>query len=76
MKAYSGGTEPVRTNTPNCPKCGAHMLSKTNRWGKRFWGCSEFINGCKGTRNTDGDAPVEEREDNKEDEPQWSRRYD
>lgn len=28
--------------------------------GQRFWGCKAYPN-CKGTRNTDGDAPSERR---------------
>lgn len=33
------------------------MLVKTSRkTGQKFWGCQKFP-ACKGTRNTDGDAP-------------------
>lgn len=40
-----------------CPRCGARMISRKNRdTGQRFWGCSNYP-ACKGTRNTDGEAP-------------------
>ena len=48
-----------------CPECGGAMLSRKNsRTGQRFWGCQAYPS-CRGTRNTDGEAPRErgERDD-------------
>jgi ssDNA-binding Zn-finger/Zn-ribbon topoisomerase 1 len=40
-----------------CPVCGAKMKPRTNTTtGQKFWGCTEFPR-CRGTRNTDGEAP-------------------
>lgn len=40
-----------------CPACGARMVARTNRKDQsKFWGCSNYPR-CKGTRNTDGEAP-------------------
>ena len=40
-----------------CPQCDGPMTSrKNNSTGQRFWGCDAYPK-CKGTRNTDGDAP-------------------
>lgn len=40
-----------------CPICGAAMVSrKQAATGQRFWGCSKYP-ACRGTRNTDGEAP-------------------
>jgi ssDNA-binding Zn-finger/Zn-ribbon topoisomerase 1 len=40
-----------------CPLCEGPMTSRSNRaTGQRFWGCNAFPK-CKGTRNTDGEAP-------------------
>ncbi len=40
-----------------CPICGGPMTARSNKTsGQRFWGCNDFPR-CKGTRNTDGDAP-------------------
>lgn len=47
-----------------CPQCGGKMTSRKNAaTGQRFWGCNDYPK-CKGTRNTDGEAPrgYEERE--------------
>lgn len=46
---------PIRNLDTNdqtsCPKCGAHMLKRTNRKsGETFWGCTRFPK-CKGTRH-------------------------
>lgn len=41
-----------------CPTCGGPMKSRANATtGQRFWGCAAYPK-CKGTRNTDGDAPL------------------
>jgi ssDNA-binding Zn-finger/Zn-ribbon topoisomerase 1 len=40
-----------------CPECDGPMQSRKNKaTGQVFWGCAAFPK-CKGTRNTDGDAP-------------------
>lgn len=40
-----------------CPICEGPMTSRANRTtGQRFWGCNAYPQ-CKGTRNTDGEAP-------------------
>ena len=40
-----------------CPLCDGPMKSRANAsTGQRFWGCAAFPK-CKGTRNTDGEAP-------------------
>lgn len=40
-----------------CPTCGGPMVSRMNRAkNQRFWGCKAYPE-CKGTRNTDGEAP-------------------
>ena len=40
-----------------CPKCGGPMQPRANgTTGQWFWGCKQYPK-CKGTRNTDGDAP-------------------
>ena len=40
-----------------CPECGGKMISRLNRAkNQRFWGCAKYHE-CKGTRNTDGEAP-------------------
>lgn len=50
------------TNT-TCPQCGGPMTSRKNRaTGQFFWGCANFPT-CKGTRNTDGEAPNRRDED-------------
>lgn len=37
------------------------MVSRKNsQTGQRFWGCEDFPE-CRGTRNTDGEAPEEAR---------------
>jgi ssDNA-binding Zn-finger/Zn-ribbon topoisomerase 1 len=49
-----------------CPECEGPMTSRKNATtGQRFWGCNSFPK-CRGTRNTDGEAPRErpsERDD-------------
>jgi len=57
-----------KTNTPECPKCGAQMVLRTPKdtdWWDAFWGCPNFPK-CKGTRspyfiyaltNPEGDVP-------------------
>lgn len=51
------GTADLQTReleTPNCPKCGKPMArrvaQKGSTMGQHFWGCSNFRNGCRGTR--------------------------
>lgn len=40
-----------------CPECDGPMTSRVNRsTGQRFWGCAAYPK-CRGTRNTDGEAP-------------------
>lgn len=42
-----------------CPECGGPMVSRKNsRDDTRFWGCANYPT-CRGTRNTDGEAPEE-----------------
>lgn len=36
-----------------CPTCNSKMISRKNKEGSRFWGCSNFPN-CKGTRDSEG----------------------
>ena len=45
-----------------CPHCGGPMISRKNgATGQRFWGCKNFPV-CRGTLNTDGEAPRGERD--------------
>jgi ssDNA-binding Zn-finger/Zn-ribbon topoisomerase 1 len=40
-----------------CPACFGPMTSRVNRsTGQRFWGCNAYPK-CRGTRDTDGEAP-------------------
>jgi len=40
-----------------CPECRGPMTSRKNGLtGQLFWGCNAYPK-CRGTRNTDGDAP-------------------
>lgn len=40
-----------------CPDCDGPMVSrKSGKDGRIFWGCKAFPK-CRGTRNTDGEAP-------------------
>lgn len=40
-----------------CPNCYGPMTSRANgSSGQRFWGCNRYPM-CRGTRNTDGEAP-------------------
>lgn len=49
----------MKPQNVTCPECGGPMLSRANRSsGQRFWGCNDYPQ-CRGTRNTDGDAPGE-----------------
>lgn len=43
-----------------CPLCNARMVPRKSKSSNNrvFWGCSNFPN-CKGTRNTDGEARQE-----------------
>ena len=42
-----------------CPECGGRMISRANRATRQcFWGCARYPT-CRGTRNTDGEAPGE-----------------
>lgn len=46
-----------------CPQCDGPMTSrKNNSTGQRFWGCNAYPK-CRGTRNTDGEAPRRRDED-------------
>lgn len=41
--------KPKHIVAPSCPKCGFHMVVRTTKTGRQFWGCSQFKNsGCKG----------------------------
>lgn len=41
-----------------CPVCHGPMKSRANAsTGQRFWGCADYPK-CRGTRNTDGEAPT------------------
>lgn len=41
--------KPKHIVAPSCPKCGFHMVVRTAKTGRQFWGCSQFKNnGCKG----------------------------
>lgn len=52
-----------------CPRCGGPMVSRTNQSeGSRFWGCQNYPK-CRGTRDTDGNAPGDLA---REDQPQRS----
>lgn len=52
-----------------CPTCGGPMVSRANKAsGQRFWGCKNYPT-CKGTRNTDGEAPLWRNDDVGEMEP-------
>lgn len=52
----------MRPENVVCPACGARMISRKNsRTDQRFWGCVNYP-ACRGTRNTDGEAPVRHEE--------------
>jgi len=52
-----------------CPVCGGRMVRKTARaTGRKFWGCLRFPE-CRGTRDTDGEAPRRWNEDEGEEGP-------
>ena len=46
------------SDVPTCPKCGAAMVLRTAKngpnAGNKFWGCSGFKDGCRGTRDYEG----------------------
>jgi hypothetical protein len=45
----------------NCPKCDAAMTIRTNRTnGNKFYGCTRYNQGCRGTRNVPVAAAVVE----------------
>ncbi len=51
-----------------CPTCGGPMVSRLNRVkNQRFWGCQTYPE-CKGTRDTDGEAPRRRGEDASDEE--------
>ena len=49
---------PTMAEAPSCPQCGKSMVQRVARRGasagKGFWGCSDFANGCRGTREIRG----------------------
>ena len=49
---------PTMAEAPSCPQCGKQMVQRVARRGasagKGFWGCSDFANGCRGTREIRG----------------------
>lgn len=50
-----------------CPDCGGPMRSRTNqKTGQKFWGCQRYPD-CRGTRNTDGEAPYAKPERDRDD---------
>ena len=50
IEPYLKTPEPVSQPAPDCPRCGASMVERTNRQsGSLFWGCSAYPR-CKGTR--------------------------
>lgn len=64
-------TQPV----PDCPDCDSPMVLRRPKPGQDwdpFWGCSQYRNGCRGTRNIDPktgependeiDRPLDDRE--------------
>jgi ssDNA-binding Zn-finger/Zn-ribbon topoisomerase 1 len=58
-----------------CPVCDGPMTSRKNSTtGQRFWGCNQYPK-CKGTRNTDGDAPRRNIEDVEDDRAMPSDRF-
>lgn len=61
----AGGREERMIENVKCPQCQGPMTSrKNNATGQRFWGCNAYPK-CKGTRDTDGEAPRQrwDRED-------------
>lgn len=45
----------MKPENVTCPDCDGPMVPRTSAHGK-FWGCAKFPK-CRGTRNSDGDAP-------------------
>lgn len=51
----------MKPQNVTCPECGGEMVSRLNKRDyTRFWGCKKYPE-CKGSRNTDGDAPLRHR---------------
>lgn len=51
-ESMSKNTEGVMSQEEvKCPKCGASMVLRRNKWGKMFYGCSQYPN-CNGIVNT------------------------
>lgn len=49
-QAMASTKPPPPVAAPNCPKCGAIMVKRTNRRnGNAFWGCTQFPS-CRGTK--------------------------
>ena len=47
----------MKPENVTCPACGGRMVSRMNtQKQQRFWGCAAFPK-CRGTRDTDGNAP-------------------
>jgi len=70
-------------NTPDCPDCGAPMVSRvrqpkaweTDQQPQRFWGCRTFPR-CKGTRDVMGRSKRERDDDRRENpEPRQRSRW-
>lgn len=62
----------MKPENVKCPKCGGPMVSRATKRGvhdmappRRFWGCAAFPK-CRGTRDTDGNAPGEREGDDDE----------
>ena len=45
-------TEAMKGEAPACPKCGAPMVVRRSRFGKLFYGCSNYPK-CNGIKNLD-----------------------
>lgn len=58
----------MKPENTKCPECGGRMLPRKNKaTGQIFWGCADFPK-CRGTRNTDGEAPRQRRTGTSEDD--------
>jgi superfamily I DNA/RNA helicase len=47
---------------PSCPQCGSQMTLRNGKRGQ-FWGCSQYVKGCRGTRDYFADLPPIRPED-------------
>ncbi len=66
-EAFAQGATPPTPHTPVeavlCPECGAPMVLRTAKKGgnegSKFYGCTKYRDGCKGTRNLNEDGSPE-----------------